>query len=114
MARKRMTMPKRKEDIQKIVEEVEESHHHHDHGHEHHHHHHGGDLEDAIAAMELLVDSISAKVRGLEGSLKRQGTALAALYKVVAYLVEAVSAESREEKERALRKALEALESLKA
>jgi len=108
MPRKRMTMPKRKNDIQKIVEEVE-SQHHHDHSHSHHHHHEHGDLEDALAAMELLIDSLSAKVKGLEAGVKRQGVALAALYRVVAYLVEAVAAESKEEKERALRKALEEL-----
>ncbi len=108
MPRKRMTMPKRREDINKIVEEVEAQH-HHEHEHHHHHHHEHSDLEDAIAAMELLIDSLSAKVKGLEAGVKRQGVALAALYRVVAYLVEAVSAESREERERALRKALEAL-----
>lgn len=108
MPRKRMTMPKRKDDINKIVEEVE-AHHHHEHEHHHHHHHEHGDLEDAIAAMELLIDSLSAKVKGLEAGVKRQGIALAALYRVVAYLVEAVAAESEEEKEKALKKALEAL-----
>lgn len=109
MPRKRMTMPKRKDDIQKIVREVEE-HHHHEHEHHHHHHHEHGDLEDAIAAMELLIDSLSAKVKGLEAGVKRQGVALAALYRVVAYLVEAVATDDREAREKALRKALDSLE----
>ncbi len=109
MARKRMTMPKRREDLEKIVEEVE-AHHHHEHGHEHeHHHHHGGDLEDAISALEVIIDSIKAQTQTLESELKRQGVALAVLYRVTAWIVEALAAESEEERVRALRMALEEL-----
>ncbi len=105
MPRKRMTMPKRREDLDKIVEEVE-SHHHHEHEHEHHHHHHG-DVEDAVAALEVIVDSLTAQSKVLESELKRQGVALAALYRVTAWLVEALAARNEEERVRALKLALD-------
>ena len=107
MPRKRMTMPKKREDLERIVEEVE-SHHRHEHEHEHHHHHHG-DLEDAIAALEVIVDSLTAQSKVLESEIKRQGVALATLYRVTAWLVEALTASSEEDKTRALKLALEEL-----
>lgn len=106
MPRKRMTMPKKREDLERIVEEVEA--HHHEHEHEHHHHHHG-DVEDAIAALEVIVDSLTAQSKVLESEIKRQGVALAALYRVTAWLVEALAASNEEERTRALKLALEEL-----
>jgi ABC-type Zn uptake system ZnuABC Zn-binding protein ZnuA len=102
-------MPKKREDLDKIVEEVE-SEHHHSHGHEHeHHHHHHGDLEDAVAALEVIVDSLTAQSKSLEAEIRKQGTALAVLYRVTAWIVEALASESEEDRVRALKMALEEL-----
>ncbi|MEB3860715.1 MAG: hypothetical protein GSR84_00665 [Desulfurococcales archaeon] len=104
MPRKRMTLPKKKEDLEKIVEEVEETHHHE---HEHHHHHHHGDLEDTVTVLELLVDSLGANVRNLDARTTRLAEEVARIYRVLAWVVEALAAEGEEERRRALERALE-------
>ncbi|MCE4604586.1 MAG: hypothetical protein F7B20_06445 [Aeropyrum sp.] len=113
MARKRMTLPKKKDDIEKIVEEVESKHGHEHHEHEHHHHHHHEpDLEIALRVIEDLVDALSAKYSVLDSRLNSHGLAIATLFKVVGYLVEAVAAKDESVVEEALKNALEELRSL--
>ena len=101
-------MPKKREDIDRIVHEVESSHEHH-HAHEHGHQHHG-DLDEALSVVELLLDSLSVQVKQLESNSKRQARDLARLYRVVAYIVEALASKSEEDRIKALRKALGELE----
>lgn len=103
MPRKRMTLPKKKEDLEKIVEEVEETHHHE---HEHHHHHHHGDLEDTVTVLELLVDSLGANVRNIDKRTTQLAEDLARLYRALSYVVETLAAQGEDEKRRALEKAL--------
>ncbi len=102
----RMTMPKKKEDIEKVVEEVAER---HGHEHEHHHHHHG-DLDELLTVIELLLDSTNATVKVLDSKVKHQAREIATIYKVLAKVVEAcLTSESEEDRREKLLEALETL-----
>jgi len=83
--RERMTLPKKKDDIEKIVREVEESH-AHDHHHHHHHHHHG-ELDELLAVLELLIDSMKASIDTLDARVSRNSYEIARLYKILGHLV---------------------------
>ncbi len=106
--KKRMTLPKKREDLDKVVEEVSERHaHEHDH---HHHHHHHGDIDELITVMELLLDSLNANMKVIETNVKRQAHEIATIYKILAVLVRAcLAAESEEERRRLLEEALKTL-----
>ncbi|MEB3757538.1 MAG: hypothetical protein GSR76_01620, partial [Desulfurococcales archaeon] len=66
--KKRMTLPKKQQDIEKVVQEIEER-----EGGEHHHHHHShGDLDEIIAIVELLIDSLNVKMKELEDRVRLQ------------------------------------------
>jgi len=101
-----MSFPKKREDVEKIVEEVESRHRHEEH---HHHHHHEG-FEEIVANLQLLVESLNAKLSSLESRVLSQGLEVARLYKVLSHLVEALMASSEEERKEALIKALKTLE----
>ena len=100
---KRLGFPKKREDIEKIVEELSSE---HEHEHEHHHHHH----HEEGPELRMVIDSLSAKLTLMEERLEAQSAEIARLYKVLAHLVEALAADSEEEKRRALNGALAALE----
>ncbi len=102
-------MPKKKEDLEKIVEEVEASH-PHEHGHEHHHHHHG-DVDEVLTVMELLIDSLNATVKNLETRLNQQSREIARIYRILAYIVESLAYNDNSKKAAALKKALDAIDS---
>ncbi|MEN2999269.1 MAG: hypothetical protein ABDH61_01655 [Acidilobaceae archaeon] len=102
---KRLGFPKKREDVERIVEEVSAEHEHeHHHHHEHEHHHH------EEPELRMVIDSLSAKLSLVEERLEAQSTEIARLYKVLAHLVEALAADSEEEKKRAIAGALAALE----
>jgi len=104
--KKRMTLPKKREDLDKIVREVSESH-AHDHEHHHHHHHHGGDFDELITVMELLLDSLNANMKVLQSDVRMQAREIANIYRVLAALVRACfTAKSDDEKKRYLEEAL--------
>ncbi len=104
----RMTLPKKREDLDKVVQEVSERHHEHDH---HHHHHHHGDIDELLTVIELLIDSLNANVKVLETNVKRQAGEIALIYRVLASIVKAcLAAESEEERKAALQEALRLLE----
>lgn len=103
---KRLSFPKKREDIEKIVEEVESR---HEHEHEAHHHHHHS-LEDTIANVQMLVDSLNARLSNLEAKVSNQGLEVARLYKVLSHLVEALLADNEGDRREALIKALKTLE----
>ena len=105
--RKRMTLPKKAEDIHQIVQEVEESH-AHDH-HHHHHHHHAGDLDELLLVLELLIDSINANVNNLSSRVTQNSYEIARLYKILSYLVKAIATEDPAEKKQILEKAIDLL-----
>ncbi|MGC9210502.1 MAG: hypothetical protein ACP5FT_04490 [Acidilobus sp.] len=102
--RKRMELPKKKEDLEKIVEEVEER--EHEHYHEHYHEHEHEEIEDVISVLELLVDSLNANYKSLESTVKVHSDEIIRLYRVLAKVVEACGAQSDEERQRALKEAI--------
>ncbi|GAB6148344.1 hypothetical protein [Stetteria hydrogenophila] len=99
--RKGMTLPKKKEDLEKIVEEVEES-----HGGHGHHHHHAADFDELLTVFELLIDSLNASVKNLESQVKVQAAETARLYRVLAKIVEACFSKDEASKRRALMEAI--------
>jgi len=107
--KRRMTLPKKREDIEKVVEEVAERHSHgHEHEHEHHHHHHG-DVDELLTVIELLLDSTNATVKVLDSKVKQQANEIATIYRVLAKIVEACMSSSEEDKRSKLLEALEIL-----
>lgn len=104
----RMTLPKTKDDLQAVIKEVEERT-AHEHEHHHHHHHHGGELDELLIVLELLVDSLNASIETLKSRVSRNSMDIARLYKVVGLLVLALAARSEEEKKRHLEEALRVL-----
>jgi len=98
--RRRMELPKKKEDLEKIVEEVEER------EHEHYHEHVHEEIEDVVSVLELLVDSLNANYKSLESTVKVHSDEIVRLYKVLAKVVEACGASNEEERVKALREAL--------
>lgn len=106
--KRRMTLPKKREDIEKVVEEVSERH-GHEHEHEHHHHHHG-DVDELLTVIELLLDSTNATVKVLDSKVKQQASEIAILYRVLAKVVEAcLASEDEEARRKSLMEALEIL-----
>lgn len=96
--KRRMTLPKKREDIEKVVEEVAERHSHgHEHEHEHHHHHHG-DVDELLTVIELLLDSTNATVKVLDSKVKQQANEIATIYRVLAKIVEACMSSDEEDK----------------
>jgi len=109
--RRRMTLPKKKDDLEKVVKEVQESHaHDHGHGHEHHHHHHHVEIDELLYALDLQLEAMNQRIRVLEDRVRRQQLEIATIYRVLARLVEAIVAGDEEAKKEALARALAALE----
>ncbi|MCE4627937.1 MAG: hypothetical protein F7C34_02145 [Desulfurococcales archaeon] len=102
--KKRLTLPKKKDDIQKIVEEVEET---HAHEHHHHHHHHG-EVDELLAVLELLIDSLNANINTLSSRVSRNSYEIARIYKILGHLVAYLASEGEERVEH-LRSALRLL-----
>jgi len=100
----RMTLPKKREDLEKVMEEVEATHPEH-----HHHHHHHEDLGDFLAAFEYLLDSLSANVKVLESTVKNHSFEIAKIYKVLSKIVEACFSEDKERRKYALLEAIKLL-----
>ncbi|MEB2836635.1 MAG: hypothetical protein GSR80_001806 [Desulfurococcales archaeon] len=94
--KKRMTLPKKREDLEKIVEEISET-----HPHEHHHHAAEG-LDEILEVYEIFIDSLRANVSSLEAQVKSQRLEIARLYRILSKIVEACFSEDEEEKKRAL------------
>ena len=108
--KRRMTLPKKREDIEKVVEEVAEGHSHgHEHEHEHHHHHHHGDVDELLTVIELLLDSTNATVKVLDSKVKQQANEIATIYRVLAKIVEACMSSDEESKRSKLLEALKIL-----
>ena len=95
-----MTLPKKSEDVQRIAREVEERM-ESEHGHHHHHHSH----EDT-AILELLIDSLNAKVGNLEKSVNDLMGEIGRIYKVLAYMVKLNLAKDELERNKILKEIL--------
>jgi uncharacterized FlaG/YvyC family protein len=96
-----MDLPKKKEDLDKIVEEVEE-----EHGHEHVHEHEHEDIDDVVSVLELLVDSLNANLKSIESNVKFQGNEIAKIYKILASIVQACVSSKDQDKVKALQDAI--------
>ncbi len=105
--KKRMTLPKKQQDIEKVVQEIEGR-----EGGEHHHHHHShGDLDEIIAIVELLIDSLNVKMKELEDRVKLQSNEITRLYRVLALILRYLATDSESEKREIMKNAEKLLES---
>jgi chromosome segregation ATPase len=103
----RMTLPKKKEDLEKIVEEVQQAE-AHDH-HHHHHHHHAGEIDELLTVLELLVDSLNAQIETLQSRVSRNSYEIARLYKILGHILSYLVASDEKEKLMHLEEALSLL-----
>ena len=108
--RMRMTLPKKEEDLQKVVEEVMETHHEHGHEHEHHHHHHAEGLDEILHTIDVLMDTMNSRIADLEEKSEKLREEVVTLYKLFAAVVRALAAESDAERKTALLEAKKLLE----
>lgn len=100
--RMRMTLPKKEEDLQKVVEEVMESQHEH---HHHHHHHHSEGLDEILHTIDVLMDTMNTRITDLEEKTEILRGEITRLYKLFAAVVEALASDSEEGRARALEEA---------
>lgn len=103
--RMRMTLPKKEEDLQKVVEEVQETHDHH----HHHHHEHVEGLDEILHTIDVLMDVMNTRISDLEEKVEFLRDELLNLYRLFGAIVEALAAETPEAKKTALSKAYEIL-----
>lgn len=104
--KKRMTLPKKQKDIEKVVQEIEER-----EGHEHHHHHAHGELDEIIAIVELLIDSLNVKMKEVEDKVRLQGNEITRIYKILSILVKYLALDNEEKKKTLIEEAEAILES---
>ncbi|WP_236698159.1 hypothetical protein [Pyrodictium occultum] len=102
-----MTLPKKEADLQKVVEEVAETH----HEHEHHHHHHAEGLDELLHTIDVLMDTMNTRISDLEEKTDKLRGEVANLYRLFAAVVDALAAGSEEERKKALERAVEILRS---
>ena len=96
-----MTLPKKEEDLQKVVEEVMETHpdmHHHEHEHVH-------ELDDILHTIDVLMDAMNTRLTELEEKTNTLYHEVLDLYKLFAIVVKAAVAETAEEKRKVLEEA---------
>ena len=105
----RMTLPKKEKDLEKVVEEVMETHPEMAHEHEHHHHHELG-LDELLGAIEVVLDSLSTRLKRLEDRVKDLTEDVKTLYLLNAKLYEAYLSEDPERRKRAVAEAAAMLE----
>ena len=104
--KKRMTLPKKQQDIEKVVQEIEER-----EGGEHHHHHSHGDIDEIIAIVELLIDSLNVKMKELDDKVRLQSNEITRLYRILALILKYLASDSESEKKEIIRNATKLLES---
>lgn len=105
--RMRMTLPKKEDDLQKVVEEVAEA----QHDYEHHHHHHGVEgIEEILHTVDVLMDTMNTRISDLEEKTGKLRSEVENLYRLFAALVEALAAGNEEQKRKALERAMNILE----
>ena len=100
--RMRMTLPKKEEDLQKVVEEVMEAQHEH---HHHHHHHHAEGLDEILHTIDVLMDTMNSRITDLEEKTEILRGEITRLYKLFAAIVEALASNTEEERVKALEEA---------
>ncbi len=103
--RMRMTLPKKEEDLQKVVEEVEETH----HAHHHHHHEHVEGLDEVLHTIDVLMDVMNTRITDLEEKAEFLREEIINLYKLFGAVIEALASPDEKRRELALNKAYEIL-----
>jgi hypothetical protein len=101
-----MTLPKKEEDLQKVVEEVMET----QHDHHHHHHHHAESLDDILHTIDVLMDTMNTRLVDLEEKTELIRKEIVNLYKLFGLVVEALAAENQDAKLKAIAEAKRILE----
>ncbi len=104
--RMRMTLPKKEEDLQKVVEEVMET----QHDHHHHHHHHAESLDDILHTIDVLMDTMNTRLVDLEEKTELIRKEIVNLYKLFGLVVEALVADNQNAKLKAIAEAKRILE----
>lgn len=104
--RMRMTLPKKEEDLQKVVEEVMETH----EEHHHHHHHHVEGLDEILHTIDVLIDTMNSRISDLEEKSEKLREEIINLYILFGELVKAIAAKSEEEKLESLKRAKDIIE----
>ncbi len=104
--RMRMTLPKKEEDLQKVVEEVMEQ-----QAHEHHHHHHHAEgLDEILHTIDVLIDTMNTRITDVEEKVEKLREEVINLYRLFAQVVKAIASETVEEKRAALVEARKLIE----
>ena len=85
--RMRMTLPKKEEDLQKVVEEVMELHPEMAHEHEHAHAH---DVDELMHTIDVLMDTVNTRLTDLEEKVDKLYEEVVTLYKLFTVLVKAM------------------------
>ena len=97
----RMTLPKRKEDIEKVVSEVME---HRPEIVRNHHHKH--DIHDLMCTIDVLFDVAHTRLSYVESDVKLLAKHVALIYKLLLLLAKGVVLEDREEREEVIEEAV--------
>ena len=96
--RMRMTLPKKEEDLQKVVEEVMETQHEH-----HHHHHHAVEgIDEILHTIDVLMDTMNTRVVDVEERTEILHKEVITLYKLFSLLTEAIAIEDRKKRNKIL------------
>jgi hypothetical protein len=108
MGRKmRMTLPKKEQDLEKVVEEVQSV----EHEHHHHHHHHEEGLDELLHTIDVLLDTMNSRITDLEEKMELLRNEIKTIYKLLSLAVKGIVAESSTEKEKILNEMVSLLES---
>lgn len=108
MGRKmRMTLPKKEQDLEKVVKEVQSV----EHEHHHHHHHHEEGLDELLHTIDVLLDTMNSRITDLEEKMEFLRDEVKLVYKLLSLAVKGIVAESSTEKEKILNEMVALLES---
>ncbi len=99
----RMTLPKKQEDIQNIVEEISATHTHTDH----HHHHHAGEANEIMKVIDIFISAMDTRMTELEEKIDILRKEMIKLYQLFSILVKSMSAKNEDDKISLLKKAVE-------
>jgi len=106
MVKLRMTMPKKEEDIEKVMEEVMETHPEMAEEHHHHHHHHHHE-EELLIVLNSLVDGVNhfnTRLKSLEERVSRIEKDLSLMVQLNAIFYKAMISQDPKLREEVLKK----------
>lgn len=100
----RMTLPKRKEDIEKVISEVMERH------PEIVYNHHGHDMRDLMHTIDVLFDVTHTRLSYVESDVKLLAKHVALIYKLLLLLAKGLVLKDHERREKVIEEAVKLLE----